>query len=157
MVRTFLDSGVLLAATRSVVCDRELARQILEDSGRTFLTSAFVHLELVPKATFHKKRLEKAFYDEYFNAAEWFRDLNEIGMAARIEAARSGLSALDALHLAAAHLAGRRVRHDRKPWKADLPLVPRQDRVSLWVIVSGSRGSSLTLGASVLSQIIIYI
>ena len=106
MVRTFLDSGVLLAATRSVVRDRELALQILEDSGRTFLTSAFVHLELVPKATFHKKRLEKAFYDEYFKAAEWFRDLNEIGMAARIEAARSGLSALDDLHLAAAHLAG---------------------------------------------------
>ena len=29
----------------------------------------------------HKKRLEKAFYDEHFNAAEWFWDLNEIKMA----------------------------------------------------------------------------
>jgi predicted nucleic acid-binding protein len=106
VVRTFLDSGVLLAAARSVSRDRERALQILEDSGRTFLTSPFVHLELVPKAIFHKKRLEKAFYDEYFNAAEWFRDLDKIEATARTEAAKSGLAAMDALHLAAAHLSG---------------------------------------------------
>ena len=104
MLRTFLDSGVLLSAARSVVRDREKALQILEDSSRTFLTSPFIHLELVPKAIFHKKRLEKVFYDEFFNAAEWFRDLDEIETAAQMEAAKSGLSAMDALHLAAAHL-----------------------------------------------------
>jgi len=91
MVRTFLDSGVLLAATRSLGHDRERALQILEDANRTFLTSPFVHLELVPKAIFHKKRLEKAFYDEYFDGAEWFRDLDKIEAAAQTEAAKSGL------------------------------------------------------------------
>lgn len=104
MVRTFLDSGVLLAAARSLGRDRERALKILEDPERTFLTSPFVHLELVPKAIFHKKRLEKAFYDEYFNAAEWFRNLDEIEAAAQREAARSGLAAMDALHLVAAYL-----------------------------------------------------
>jgi len=37
MVRTFLDSGVLLAAARSLGRDRERALQILEDPDRSFL------------------------------------------------------------------------------------------------------------------------
>lgn len=106
MIRTFLDSGVLMAAARSLGRDKERALQILEDPDRTFLTSAFVHLELVPKAIFYKKRLEKAFYEEYFGAAEWFRDLDKVEAVAQIEAAKSGLAAMDALHLAAAHLLG---------------------------------------------------
>lgn len=105
MVRTFLDSGVLLAAARAVSRDQERALQILEDVNRTFLTSPFVHLELVPKAIYHKKRLERAFYEEYFRAAEWIRDLNRIETVAQSEAAKSGLAAMDALHVAAAHLA----------------------------------------------------
>ena len=106
MVRTFLDSGVLLTGARSVGRDRERALRVLEDPGCTFLTSPFIYLELVPKAVFHKKRLEKAFYDEYFNAANWFREIDKIEAAAQIEAAESGLAAMDALHLAAAYLSG---------------------------------------------------
>lgn len=105
MIRTFLDSGVLLAAARSLQRDRDRALQILGDPDRTFLTSPFVHLELVPKAIFNKRRLERAFYEEYFTAAEWFRDLDTIEAAAHVEAAKAGLAAMDALHLAAAHLA----------------------------------------------------
>ncbi|MBI1789966.1 MAG: nucleic acid-binding protein [Acidobacteria bacterium] len=103
MVRTFLDRGVLLAAVRSLGRDRERALQVLEDPDRSFLTSPFVHLELVPKAIFHK-RVREGVYDEYFNAAEWFRDLDKIEAAAQVEAAKSGLAAMDALHLAAANL-----------------------------------------------------
>jgi len=105
MIRTFLDSGVLLAAVRSAGPDRERALRLLEDSERTFITSPFVHLELVPKAVYHKKRLELRFYEEYFRAAEWCRDLEGIAAVAEREAAKSGLSAMDALHVAAAHLA----------------------------------------------------
>ena len=106
MIRTFLDSGVLLAAARSLERDRDRALRILEDGDRSFLTSPFVHLELVPKAIFNRRRLEKAFYDEYFSTAEWFGDLDRIEAAAQIEAAKSGLAAMDALHVAAAHLSG---------------------------------------------------
>ena len=105
MIRTFLDSGVLLAAARCAGQDRERALGVLEDPGRVFLTSPFVHLELVPKAQFHKQRLEVRFYEEYFRAAEWCRDLDRILALAEREAAASGLSAMDALHIAAAHLA----------------------------------------------------
>ena len=104
MVRTFLDAGVLIAGARSVGHDRERAPQLLEEPNRVFLTSPFVHLEVVPKAIFFKKRLERTFYDKYFKNATWFKEVDEIEVAAETEAARAGLGAMDALHLAAAHL-----------------------------------------------------
>lgn len=106
MRRTFLDSGVLLAAARGTDRDQDRALRILEDPDRIFVTSPFIHLELVPKAIYYKKRLEKAFYDQYFRVAEWIRDLEKIEALALAEAAKAGLSAMDALHVAAAHLAG---------------------------------------------------
>ena len=69
MLRTFLDAGILIAATRSVGSDRERALQLLEEPDRVFLTSPFVHLEVVPKAIFYGKRLERSFYDRYFKNA----------------------------------------------------------------------------------------
>ncbi len=106
MLRTFVDSGVLLAAARSVTRDRNRALGILEDTNRVFLTSPFVHLELIPKAAFYRKYLELAFYDEYFRAAQWFRNVGAILAAAQKEAEKSGLAAMDALHIAAAALSG---------------------------------------------------
>src|SRR5438132_11294289 len=104
MTRTFLDSGVLIAAARSVSPDWERALQLLEDPDRVFLTSPFIYLELVPKAIFHRRRLEHSFYEKYFQRAVWFRDVEKIEASAQAEAERSGLSAMDALHVAAAYL-----------------------------------------------------
>ena len=106
MIRTFHDSGVLITATRSQSQDADRALKILEDPNRISLTSAFVHLEVVPKAIFFKKRLERLFYEKYFANAIWFREIDKIEAAAHIEAAKAGLGGMDALHLAAAHLAG---------------------------------------------------
>jgi predicted nucleic acid-binding protein len=104
MIRTFFDSGVLIAAARSLDPDGERAVRFLEGPNRVFLTSPFVHLEVVPKAIFFKKRLERSFYDRYFKNAVWFLEVDKIEAAAQTEAARAGLGAMDALHLAAAHL-----------------------------------------------------
>jgi predicted nucleic acid-binding protein len=104
MIRTFFDSGVLIAAARSRDPDGERALQLLEEPNRISLTSPFVYLEVVPKAIFYKKRLEQSFYDRYFKNAVWFRDVAKIEVAAQTEAAQAGLGAMDALHLAAAHL-----------------------------------------------------
>ena len=104
MIRTFLDSGVLIAAARLLDPDGERALKFLDDPNRLFLTSPFVHLEVVPKAIFFRKRMERSFYDTYFKNAVWFREVDKIEVAARTEAARAGLGAMDALHLAAAHL-----------------------------------------------------
>ncbi len=106
MLRTFLDAGILITGARGSGADQERALHILEDPERVFVASLFLQLELVPKAVFHKKHLEKLFYDKYFERAELVRNMDEIVRVARAEAARCGLSAMDALHLAAAHLGG---------------------------------------------------
>ena len=104
MIRTFYDSGVLIAAARSLDPDGERALEFLEDPNRLILTSRFVYLEVVPKAIYFKKRLEHLFYDRYFASAVWFREISKIEAVARVEAIKAGLGAMDALHLAAAHL-----------------------------------------------------
>jgi hypothetical protein len=106
MIPTFFDSGVLITATRSAGPDRDRALQFLEDPKRIHLTSPFVHLEVMPKAIFFKKRLERLFYEKYFANADWFRAIDKIVATAQAEAAKTGLGAMDALHVAAAHLAG---------------------------------------------------
>jgi predicted nucleic acid-binding protein len=106
MIRTFFDSGVLITATRFQSQDAERALKVLEDPNRISLTSPFVHLEVVPKAIFFKKRLERLFYEKYFGNAVWFREIDRIVAVAHAEAAKAGLGAMDALHLAAAYLAG---------------------------------------------------
>jgi len=104
VIRTFGDSGVLLAAIRTVGPDKERALHLLEEPNREFLTSPFVHLEVIPKAIFHRKRLEQLFYEKYFGGAIWFRDIERIEALARVEAAKAGLGAMDSLHIAAASL-----------------------------------------------------
>jgi predicted nucleic acid-binding protein len=63
MIRTFFDSGVLIAAARSVGPDRERALRLLEGPNRVFLTSPFVYLEVVPKAIFFRKQVERSIAD----------------------------------------------------------------------------------------------
>jgi predicted nucleic acid-binding protein len=104
VIRTFLDSGVLIAAARSLGPDAERAAKLLDDPNRIFLTSPFVYLEVVPKAIFYKKRPERSFYDRFFKNAVWLREVDKIEAAAQTEAIKAGLGAMDALHLAAAHL-----------------------------------------------------
>ena len=101
-IRTFLDSGVLIAAFKGV--SRELALRTLEDPGRLFLTSPFVRLEVLPKAIFNKQADEIRFYQRFFTRAVVARDLKAILTLGEREAANSGVGSMDSLHLAAARL-----------------------------------------------------
>jgi hypothetical protein len=51
--RTFLDSGVLIAAYKGSPSIEELVGLILDDPGRVFLSSPFVRHEVSPKALFN--------------------------------------------------------------------------------------------------------
>jgi hypothetical protein len=64
--RTFLDSGVLIAAYKGSPSIEEPARLILDDPGRVFLSSPFVRHEVSPKAPFNKQAVEYRFYQAYF-------------------------------------------------------------------------------------------
>lgn len=91
---------------RGADADRQRVLEILEDADRTFIASAFLYLEVAPKATFHKRLMERAFYDRFFQDARWVPDFERINEVARAEAEKHGLGAMDALHLAAAHIGG---------------------------------------------------
>src|ERR1019366_6048404 len=80
-----------------------LAVAVLKDPDRIFLSSPYVHLEVCPKALFHKQRAEYAFYQRYFERAVMARSVKALLTLAVDEAAGSGVGPMDALHLAAPH------------------------------------------------------
>ncbi len=104
MARLFLDSGVLVAASRGRSPSSEPALALLENAANTFLTSPFVYLEIVPKARYNRRRAELQFYHAYFNSAEWVRDIQTIFDEGVQIASRYGVGPMDALHIAAATL-----------------------------------------------------
>lgn len=104
MICTFLDAGVLIAAANFRQTPAGLrAFQVLDDPEREFVSSVYVQLELLPKANYHRRTTELEFYNAFFDAVVgWADDLDEIAEHALREASRNGLSAMDALHVAAA-------------------------------------------------------
>jgi predicted nucleic acid-binding protein len=104
LIRTFLDTGVLITGYNGRPGLQERALAVLGDPNPVLLSSPFVRHECCPKALFNKRHLEYRFYREYFQRAAMFNDVRLILERAGREAARSGVSAMDSLHLAAAHL-----------------------------------------------------
>jgi predicted nucleic acid-binding protein len=100
---TFVDAGVLIAAARGIGWVAVRANQVLDDSRRSFASSPFLRLEVLPKAAFHKRIDEVSFYDSFFATVErWAEPDSALAASAQSLASRFGLSALDALHVAAA-------------------------------------------------------
>ena len=63
--RTFLDSGVLIAAARGVDDTALQALRILDDPDREFVSSIFVKLEVLPKAIYNGFKEEATFYQSF--------------------------------------------------------------------------------------------
>jgi hypothetical protein len=83
--------------------------EVLDDPTRTFASSVFVRLEVLPKPLFHKRRDEASFYRSYFaGVTRWAEPINSEARRAYMEGVKNGLSAIDALHVAAAIVAGAR-------------------------------------------------
>ena len=107
MLRTYVDSGVLLDAAIGKPHLARCALEFLDDGGREFVSSHLVWLETVPKAHYHGKTLEADFYLSFFASVSFFvTDINAL-MKPAMELARiKGLAAMDALHVVAAQTAG---------------------------------------------------
>ena len=110
MPRIFVDSSVLIDAGRGNTPSSVPALEFIFNltPERQLLTSPYVWLEVVPKAQYRHQAAELEFYENFFNdpSVLWCRDWQRMEELAREEAVRYGLSALDALHVAAAHLLG---------------------------------------------------
>ena len=107
MVKTYVDTGVLIEAYRSAGPLAGATIAILSDPNRAFVTSEFVRLEVLPKPTYYRRLDEVAFYNAFFAGA-----LPPVGITRRLvrlatqRAETFGLSAVDALHVAAAEIGG---------------------------------------------------
>jgi predicted nucleic acid-binding protein len=106
MTRTFLDSGVLIALTRGRVQEVTAAKALLEYPGRKFFTSPFVHLEVMPHSRRLGRQADIEILETFFSNAAWIDDLPAILDQTRRILELEGLKLADALHVAAAALAG---------------------------------------------------
>lgn len=103
MKLTYVDSGVLIASARGINLVAMRAMNILDDPDRTFASSIFLRLEVLPKPICYKKQPEVEFYEAFFNSVTYWADsIESIAKNAYQDACMWGLAALDALHVAAA-------------------------------------------------------
>lgn len=102
-IRTFVDSGVLIAAFKGAGRLGEAALSILEDANRDFISSDFVRLEVLPKPICYGRQDEFDFYETFFaSVRRMIHSSRKLVQEAQAEAEFVGLSAVDALHVAAA-------------------------------------------------------
>lgn len=103
MIRTYVDTGVLIAAFRGAPPLSTLAYAILNDPNREFVASEFVRLEALPKPTYYQRSVEAAFYEAFLSSARQITPVTaDLVQLAFERASAFGLSAVDALHVAAA-------------------------------------------------------
>ena len=106
MIRTFLDAGVLIAAVRGQEDEAACALAMLEDPERSFITSDFLKMEVLPKALYYQRPAEVALYERFFSRARLLPVSAALVTQAYTEACTFGLSALDALHVTFAKAGG---------------------------------------------------
>jgi predicted nucleic acid-binding protein len=107
MLRTYIDSGVLIWAVQGVSKNAEVALRFVADPMREYVTSDYVRLEVIPKATFHANRPELEFYETFFRAnIRCIPTSESLIKAAMAEGCDTGISGIDALHIACAVFAG---------------------------------------------------
>lgn len=100
MRRTYLDSGVLVAAFKG---EGELglrAMDILDDPSRQLVVSDAVRIELFPKPIYEKQQHEVDFYREVFTSAGQHPWNAAVLERAQKLAEQYGLAAMDAIHVA---------------------------------------------------------
>jgi predicted nucleic acid-binding protein len=98
-----VDAGVLIAAAKGKDDMALRAMHILDDPDREFASSAFIRLEVSPKAIHNKRVWEAEFYRDYFDHVScWADDFAALLEQAYEKAASYGLSAMDSIHVASA-------------------------------------------------------
>jgi predicted nucleic acid-binding protein len=104
---SFIDAGVLIAAIRGTPTDAIRIREFLDNPEASFASSQYVRLEILPKASFFGRAEEREFYSGFFESVRHWAPIGEPLVQEALEVAvRFGLSALDALHVAAALAVG---------------------------------------------------
>jgi predicted nucleic acid-binding protein len=107
LIRTYIDSGVLIFASKGTSETAALALPFITDKNREYVTSDYIKLEVLPKAIFHKNKDEVEFYNTFFAMnIRCIPPSSALMEWAMEEASKTGMSGIDALHVAAAVFAG---------------------------------------------------
>ncbi len=103
MIRTYVDANLLIIAFRGNDAGVAAALQVLDDTQRVFVSSAFLRLEILRKPLFYKRDDEILFMETFCaRVNDWVTVDNALVQQALSLAADHDLGAMDALHLAAA-------------------------------------------------------
>jgi predicted nucleic acid-binding protein len=107
LLRTYVDSGVLIWAAQGASRNAEVALRFVSDPMREYVTSDYIRLEVIPKATFHTNHSELEFYETFFRAnIRCIPTSESLIREAMTEGCKTGISGIDALHIACAVFAG---------------------------------------------------
>jgi len=104
--RTYVDASVLIAAFQGKDELAQRALSVLEDPNRLLVVSDYLRLEVLPKPRFHKREEELQFMETVLEQAENCETSPKLTSKAIDLASRYDLGAMDALHVAAAVVAG---------------------------------------------------
>ncbi len=100
MVRTYLDSGVLIAICRGKPELAHKALSMLNDPTREILLSEAVRLEVMPRTLYEDRRGEREALEEVFSSAQVLGWSLPVFQRAYHLACTYGIAAMDAVHLA---------------------------------------------------------
>jgi PIN domain len=106
-VLTYIDTGVLIWAARGAGVSSELALSFLNDPLREYVTSDYLLLELLPHCEYCGRTEESEFYRAFFDSATHRMPSSDALIEYALqEACKTGITGMDALHVACAALAG---------------------------------------------------
>ena len=105
MIRTFVDTGVLILFARVDVRDQLRVMPFMYDPQRRFVVSPFVELELLPTPMRTGRADQLKFYREFLTKAEWIVDLKKIVEETFEVLLETSMPLADALHVGAASAA----------------------------------------------------
>lgn len=107
MIRTYVDTNVLIDAFQGEEDISRRAMEILDDPRRALVVSDYLRLEVIPKPTFHERQEEIEFMNVILSSAvENVPSKPELTATAIDLASRYDLTPIDALHAGAAVTAG---------------------------------------------------
>ena len=116
MKATFVDSGLLIAVAQGKDDVYEEALAVLDDPEREFVSSVYVKLEVLPNAVYMEREDQVEAYQEFFDSvSQWVPSSPELSNRALDLAREHGLSAMDALHVAAAEAEGAELVTTERP------------------------------------------
>ncbi len=112
-VKTYIDSGVLISAVRGTneqwahgTKVSDVALSYLFDPLREYVTSDYVKVEVLPKCIFHGFSKERQFYEDFFRRSSTRVPCSDELLEFAIEeGGKTGISGMDAIHVAAAIVA----------------------------------------------------